>query len=72
MREKLHREQLLNIEQEKAVISDHIAKLQEKLKHLEIGIRGKKMEMDDLDTKLKSLVGARTVSTSALAHEFNF
>lgn len=60
MRDKLHREQMANIGAEKTVIKSHIEKLKEKLKHLELGIRGKKMEMDDLDTKLKSLVHSRS------------
>lgn len=60
MRDKLHKEQIDNIQQEKDLIKDHINKLKEKLKHLELGIRGKKMEMDDLDTKLKSLVHSRS------------
>lgn len=60
MRDKLHREQILKINQETDIITDHIDKLKEKLKSLEIGIRGKKMEMDDLDTKLKSLVHSRS------------
>ena len=64
LRDKLHQEQMAGLDQEKAVIVDHIAKLKDKLRQLEQGIRGKKMEMDDLDTKLKSLVNSRAIQSN--------
>lgn len=59
-RSLLHNEQMSKIESEKSLIRDHISKLKDKLKNLEMGIRGKKMEMQDLDTQLNTLVKSRT------------
>ena len=64
LREKMHLEQVQKIRTEKDLLLQKIEQYKSKVKELETVMNGKKLEMENLDNKLKDLVHSRSLINS--------